>query len=446
MALTPQDVIAKKRDGGRLQARDIEHFVAGLVDGGVGEGQAAAFAMAVFFRGMSVEECADLTRAMARSGRVLDWRSERLGGPVVDKHSTGGVGDAVSLLLAPILAACGAFVPMIAGRGLGHTGGTIDKLEAIPGYCARPDAARFRSVVRDVGCAIIGQTDDIAPADRRLYAIRDITATVECIPLITASILSKKLAAGIGGLVMDVKVGSGAFLPTLEGARELASSLVEIAALCGLPLTAALTDMDQPLSRDIGNALETRCAIDCLTGSRRDERLELVTIALCCEALSLAGLAGDALEAEARVREALASGRAAERFARMTAALGGPSDLMERPGAYLPAAPVVCDVFPPRAGRVASMDARAIGRAVAVLGAGRTKAEQSIDPAVGLSALVSVGELTGPDLPLARVHARSREHAEQAAAALRRAIRIVDGEAPIARPLLLETIRSAHGT
>lgn len=439
-AVSPPEIIARKRDGGVLAAAEIEGFVRGLLDGRVSEGQAAAFAMAVFFRGMSVDECVALTRAMTRSGRVLDWRSEGLAGPVIDKHSTGGVGDAVSLLLAPIVASCGGFVPMIAGRGLGHTGGTIDKLESIPGYRANPDASQFRAVVRDVGCAIIGQTDDLAPADRRLYAIRDVTATIESIPLITASILSKKLAAGLQGLVMDVKVGSGAFMTTLKQARALAQSLSEVAEPAGLALTCVLTDMDQPLARAAGNALEVRCAIDCLSGSRRDERLEEATIALAAEMLVLGNLSSDRAAARAQAGEALSSGRAAERFARMVRALGGPADLLERPDAHLAAAPVVRDVFPDRTGRILSMNARAIGLAIVALGGGRTRPQEGVDPAVGFSELAPVGAVAAPDAPLARVHARSAEDAEAAGAALRAAIKIGDGEPAIKRPLVLETI------
>ncbi|HUZ67015.1 MAG TPA: thymidine phosphorylase [Beijerinckiaceae bacterium] len=441
MALIPQELIARKRDGGVLAAAEIDVFVQGLLDGRVSEGQAAAFAMAVFFRGMDLDECAALTRAMTHSGRVLDWRAENLTGPVIDKHSTGGVGDAVSLLLAPVAAACGGFVPMIAGRGLGHTGGTIDKLESIPGYCVNPDPALFRSVVAEIGCAIIGQTDDLAPADRRLYAIRDVTGTVESIPLITASILSKKLAAGLQGLVMDVKVGSGAFTPTIEQARALAASLSEVAQRAGLPLTAVLTDMDQPLARSAGNALEVRCAIECLVGARRDERLEEATIALCAEMLLLGGLSRDGAEAASRAREALTSGRAAECFARMATALGAPVDLLERPDAYLATAPVVRDVFTDRVGRIARVDARAVGMAVVALGGGRTRPQDRIDPAVGFSELLRVGDLVAPDAPLGRVHASNAEAAEAASAALGSAIEITDAQTPIGTNfLVIETM------
>src|SRR6266850_3310057 len=279
--------------------------------------------MAVYFRGMTRAECASLTRAMTRSGSVLAWPDA--GGPILDKHSTGGVGDKVSLILAPVVAACGGIVPMISGRGLGHTGGTLDKLGSIPGYDTAPDLARFRAAVSDAGCAIVGQTADLAPADRRLYAIRDVTATVDSIPLITASILSKKLAAGIGALVMDVKVGGGSLAPSPETASALAESLCAIAEGTKLPTVALLTDMSQALVRHVGNAVEVLEAIELLTGRRRDARLHAVTAALAGEMLLLGGLARDRREAATAVERALTSGAAAERFARMVTTLGGPS-------------------------------------------------------------------------------------------------------------------------
>ena len=285
--ILPQEIIRAKRDGGALSAGEIGDFIAGLTSGAVTEGQAAAFAMAIFFRGMTLEERVALTRAMTRSGLSLDWRAENLPGPILDKHSTGGVGDNVSLMLAPMLAACGAYVPMISGRGLGHTGGTLDKLDSIQGYTSQPDLALFRRVVKEAGCAIIGQTADLAPADRRLYAIRDVTATVESVALITASILSKKLAAGLQALVMDVKTGSGAFMPTLTGARELAESIAAVATEAGLPTISLITDMNEPLASAAGNAVEVRNAVDYLTGAKRDPRLDRVTMALGADLLAL---------------------------------------------------------------------------------------------------------------------------------------------------------------
>ncbi len=431
MALVfPQEIICRKRDGAALSGEEIRTIVAGIADRSMGDAQVAAFAMAVFFRGMSAEECAALTRAMAESGRMLDWRALDLGGPILDKHSTGGVGDKVSLMLAPIVAACGGFVPMISGRALGHTGGTLDKLESIPGYTAQPPLDRFRRAVREAGCAIIGQTDELAPADRRLYAIRDVTATVESIPLITASILSKKLAAGLDGLVMDVKFGSGAFMGTLARARELAESIVSVAAGAGLRTRALLTDMNQVLGLAAGNALEVVEAVAFLAGGVREPRLDAVTRALAAELLLLGGLAADAVEAEAKIAHALASGEAAERLQRMIARLGGPADFVARPKAHLPQAPVERPIRPSRAGFIESLDTAAVGRVVLALGGGRVAPEDRIDPAVGLSAIAGIGEAVGPDHPLAIVHARSDADVEAAQTALCRAVRIADA-APV---------------
>jgi thymidine phosphorylase len=414
----PQEIIRTKRDGRSLADHDIEAFVSGIVDGTVTEGQAAAFAMAVFFQGMELRERVALTLAMMRSGTVLSW--DDLDGPVVDKHSTGGVGDTVSLMLAPAVAACGAYVPMISGRGLGHTGGTLDKMASIPGYAAMPDRDLFRRVVREVGCAIIGQTDDLAPADKRLYAIRDVTATVESIPLITASILSKKLAAGLHGLTMDVKYGNGAFMSTRETARQLADALVEVAVGAGLPTTAVLTDMDQPLASAAGNALEVVYAIDYLTGSRREPRMHEVVVSLGAEMVVLAGVAADRAAGRAAVEAALA-GPAVEKFSQMVTALGGPADLVERPERYLGRPEVELVVKPDRPGTVVSIDTRSVGLAVVSLGGGRTRPQDPVDPAVGLTDLAELGTEVGAGRPLGVVHARSESAAADAAATLRAA-------------------------
>jgi thymidine phosphorylase len=433
---TTAELIRAKRDGAVLGEEDIGRLVAGIADGSVSDGQAAAFAMAVYFRGMSRAECLWLTRAMTRSGTVLGWPD--LGGPILDKHSTGGVGDKVSLILAPIVAAAGGFVPMISGRALGHTGGTLDKLGSIPGYDTTPDVKRFQSAVRAAGCAIVGQTADLAPADRRLYAIRDVTATVESIPLITASILSKKLAAGLDALVMDIKVGSGAFAPSLETATALGESLLAVAGDAGLRTTALLTDMGQALGHHVGNALEVLEAIEFLTGARRDARLHAVTSALASELLVLGGLARDDGEGTAAVDKALASGAAAERFAKMVKALGGPADVVERPRRHLARAAVELAVAPDSAGVITRIDARAIGRLVAALGGGRQAIEDAIDTAGGLAEVRGIGECVSRDRPIAVIHARSRGAAEAAAAALRRAISVGDGpiSAALASPVL----------
>lgn len=424
MPLLPQELIRTKRDGGRLPAAAIAGFVAGISDGSITEGQAAAFAMAVFFRGLDADERAALTRAMADSGRVLAWKD--LPGPILDKHSTGGVGDKVSLMLAPIVAACGGFVPMISGRGLGHTGGTLDKLDSIPGYTTSPDLATFERVVREAGCAVIGQTDDLAPADRRLYGIRDVTATVESIPLIVASILSKKLAAGLQGLVMDVKTGSGAFMAKLDDARDLADAIAETANRAGLPTVALVTDMNQVLGRTAGNALEVREAVDFLTGTARDERLLDVTLALAGQMLALGGLAPDPGAGRGMAESALHDGRAAGRFATMVAALGGPGDLLEHPDAHLPQAAVVRPVLSTQRGVVTAVDTRALGVAVIGLGGGRRRAADGIDHAVGLDAVAGLGDRVDAGQPIAVVHARDEAGAEQAAAEVRRAVTIAD--------------------
>jgi thymidine phosphorylase len=400
----PQEIIRAKRDGNELAADEIEFFVGGVTDGSVGEGQAAAFAMSVFLRGMTRAETVALTVAMRDSGRVMDWRD--LPGPVADKHSTGGVGDKVSLVLAPVLAACGVFVPMLSGRGLGHTGGTLDKLESIPGYVTQPDLDRLRRTVRAAGCAIIGQTDDLAPADRRLYAIRDVTATVESIPLITASILAKKLAAGLQALVMDVKCGSGAFMPGREQARALAGSIVGVARGAGLPTTALLTDMGQCLGHAAGNALEVAESVAMLRGEPAHPRLRELVLHLCGEALALAGVAANPKAGQAAAAAALDSGAAAERFAAMVRELGGPGDLLDHPRRHLPRAPLTWPVFAREAGHVRAVDARALGLAVVELGGGRRHASHPVDHAVGLSEVRGVGETAGPDAPLALVHGR----------------------------------------
>ena len=439
--LLPQEIIRHKRDKQVLPTEEIRAFIAGITENTVSEAQIAAFTMAVFLNGMSRQECVDLTLAMRDSGRVMEWQSLGLDGPIVDKHSTGGVGDVVSLMLGPMFAACGGFNPMISGRGLGHTGGTLDKLASIPGYNPFPTPDQLKATVREAGTAIIGQTADLAPADKRIYAARDVTATVESIPLITASILSKKLAAGLDALVMDVKVGSGAFMPTPELSVALARSIVEVGTGAGLKVSALLTDMNQSLAPCAGNAIEVRCALDYLTGKHRPARLHEVTLALCAEGLVAAGLAVDADDARRRLQASLDSGAAAERFARMVRLLGGPADLFERPDAYLAQAPVVVELPAPRAGVVAAFDARALGMAVVALGGGRVRSDQAIDPAVGLSDIVELGAQVPAGAPLLRIHARDADAAKLAAERIGDSIRIVDAnQAPPQPPLIWQRI------
>lgn len=435
-----QEIIAKKRDNGTLTENEIASFIGGVTAETVTEGQVAAFCMAVLIRGMDMRERVALTRAMMRSGSVLDWSSKDLGGPVLDKHSTGGVGDKVSLILGPAIAACGGYVPMISGRGLGHTGGTLDKLDSIPGYRSLPDNETLERVVRSAGCAIIGATKDIAPADKRIYAIRDTTGTVESLDLITASILSKKLAAGLQGLVMDVKFGSGAFKPDPDDAAELAQSLVTVANGAGLPTVALMTDMNQILGRAAGNAVEVRESLDFLTGRAADPRLREVTVALAAELLVLGGLAADVREARARVESVIDGGEAADRFARMVAALGGPKNILATYRDDLPGAPLTVPVHPAREGVVTAIDTRAVGVAIVEMGGGRKAPSDTIDPAVGLTETAGIGEAVGPkDRPLALLHARDRAQADRAADALRRAFSIGDKMAkpgnPVARKI-----------
>jgi thymidine phosphorylase len=386
---------------------------------------------------MGRDEAVLLTRAMMNSGRVMRWPG--MPGPVLDKHSSGGVGDKVSLMLAPMVAACGGYVPMIAGRGLGHTGGTVDKLEAIPGYTTTPDPARFDQIVRSLGCAIIGQTADLAPADKRFYATRDVTATVESVPLITASILSKKLAAGLEGLAMDIKCGNGAFASTPEFAQELAESIVAVAGGAGLKTRALITDMNQILGSDVGNALEVIETIRYLKGEYREPRLHEVTLALCAEMLVLGGLSTDTAAARIKLQAALDSGAAAEKFAQMVAALGGPADLMERSQAYLTAAPVTKPVPAPRAGVITTMSTRDLGVAIVELGGGRRKAGDAIDMRVGFSAVKPLGTRVSAGEPLALIHAADDAAADRAVASYLAACTLGDADVA-ATPMVMAEV------
>ncbi|KAB2542571.1 thymidine phosphorylase [Salipiger aestuarii] len=423
-------LIAALRRGEEPSPDALRHFAAGLADGRVSDAQAGAFAMGVCLRGLSEANVVALTLAMRDTGQVMRWD---LDGPVLDKHSTGGVGDCVSLVLAPALAACGVYVPMISGRGLGHTGGTLDKLDAIPGYAVAPDEARFRRVVADAGCAIVSASAAVAPADRRLYAVRDVTATVESLALITSSILSKKLAAGLQGLVLDVKVGSGAFMKTDADARAVARALVDTANAAGCPTTALVTDMTQPIAPALGNALEVDAAMQVLTGGKG--KLYDLTLALGAPLLAGAGIA----DAEARLREALASGGAAERMGRMIHGLGGPHGFVDDWRRHLPEATVIREVPAPASGVVTAIDGEALGLAVVRLGGGRRVETDMIDPAVGLSEVLRLGQRVETGQPLARVHARREPEAEAELRMIQAAF-VLGETAPEPGPLVRERI------
>ncbi|ABO91615.1 thymidine phosphorylase [Aeromonas salmonicida subsp. salmonicida] len=422
----PQEIIRKKRNGEALSTQEIQFFVQGITNNTIGEGQIAALAMAVYFKDMTMDERVALTCAMRDSGMVLNWEHLNLGGPIVDKHSTGGVGDVVSLMLGPMVAACGGFVPMISGRGLGHTGGTLDKLDAIPGYQTSVDNDRFLKVVKEAGVAIIGQTGDLAPADKRIYAVRDITATVESIAMITGSILSKKLASGLEALVMDVKVGSGAFMPTFEASEELAKSIVAVANGAGCRTSALLTDMNQVLASSAGNGVEVREAVRYLTGEYRNPRIHEVTMSLCAEMLISAHLASDDADARRKLQAVLDNGKAAEIFGRMVTGLGGPSDFMERYDSYLPKAAIVRPVYAANAGFVTAMDTRELGLAVVAMGGGRRAAGDKLDYAVGLTDFIRLGQSVDADKPLALIHAQTEDQFAQAASMVQAAVKIGD--------------------
>ena len=431
------DVIRSKRDGGELSDEQIQFLVDGLADESIPAEQISSLAMAIFLNSMSFAEAAKLTSAMAASGTMLDWSKEGLSGPVVDKHSTGGVGDKVSFMLAPIVAACGCYVPMISGRGLGHTGGTTDKAESIPGYNTAPDYETFKKVVKVTGCAIIGQTEDLAPADRRFYAIRDVTGTVESVPLITASILSKKTAAGLESLVMDVKVGSGAFMETPDRAREMAETIMATAERTRLKVHALITDMNQVLGNSAGNALEIAEAVRYLRNDHREERLDAVTLALCAEMLLVSGAETDHDTALRRCDEAVTSGRAAEVFNAMCASLGGPSDFIENCDAYLAKAPVQLAVH--ANGILTTMDTYAVGQAIIELGGGRRQVGEQLDLSVGLSDVAPIGTRLDSDTPLAIVHAASDDAAASAREILLDACEVGE-EPPPAAPVIHEIL------
>lgn len=436
-----QEIIRKKRNGESLSFDEIAFFVKGITDQSITDGQIAAFGMAVYFRDMTMAERIALTTCMRDSGAVLNWQSLHLDGPIVDKHSTGGVGDVTSLMLGPILAALGAYVPMISGRGLGHTGGTLDKLDAIQGYNTTPNRDLFRKVVKDTGVAIIGQTADLVPADKRFYSVRDTTATVESISLITASILSKKLAAGLDALVMDVKVGSGAFMPTFEDSLALAQSIADVATGAGTKTNALLTDMNQVLASRAGNALEVMEAIEFLTGAYRHPQLYDVTCALAREMLTLSGLAKDNADAQQQIETVLNNGKAAEVFAKMVHGLGGPANILEKPELYLPHANIIRPVFATESGFIQQMDTRTIGMTVVGLGGGRRHPQDQLDYSVGLSQVASIGQRIDSEQPLAFIHAQSEDAWQQAAVQLQQCFTL-NREPPISPILIYQTV---HG-
>lgn len=410
--LLPQEIIAKKRDSKILHNDEINFFVDGLVSNNFNDAQVGAMAMAIFQQGLNAQETVQLTKAMMHSGEVLSW--QHLDGPVIDKHSTGGVGDKVSFMLAAIIAACGGYVPMISGRGLGHTGGTADKLESIAGFNVQPNLSDFKRIVADVGVAIISQTPELAPADRRLYAIRDVTATVASIPLITASILSKKLAAGLDVLVMDIKVGNGAQMTSLKQAELLAKSITTVANGAGVNTQAIITDMNQVLGSTAGNALEMYETVKYLTGKLREPRLHQVVVTLAKAMLINSKIADNETDAQTKIDHALASGKAAEVFGKMISALGGPSDLLENPWRSMNKAEYIIDILSPHHGYISAMQTKAIGFSVVGLGGGRISNDQKIDHSVGFDRILPIGTRVNRGDILARVHANSLESAELA--------------------------------
>ncbi len=400
-----QEIIRKKRDGEHLKSEEIKWLISGIVTDEVSESQIAAFAMATYIRGMNRSERIALTQAMCNSGTVLNWD---LPGPIIDKHSTGGVGDCVSLLLAPALAACGGFVPMISGRGLGHTGGTLDKLESISGYNTRPSIEILKKTVETVGCAIVGQTEDIAPADKKLYAIRDVTGTVESIDLITSSILSKKLAAGLNALVLDIKCGNGAFMSSKKKAEALSVALTDVGSGLGCSTRAVLTDMNQPLCSSVGNSLEVLKVINLLKGDAKEERLMEVVCSLGGNLLALSGLANSVEQGSAQVRRKIENGESASIFEQMVFSLGGKANFLSRVNYDLPKAPIIEDLYSFSTGYVNAIDTRAIGMTILVLGGARRRSDDNIDYAVGLENVIKVQDWVNPKVPLARIHARDQ--------------------------------------
>lgn len=432
--MLPQEIIRKKRNKENLSKEEIDFFIKGVTDGSIMDAQTAALTMAIFLNKLNNEEKVNLTLAMRDSGDVLHWHG--FNGPIVDKHSSGGVGDKVSLMLAPMIAACGGYVPMISGRGLGHTGGTLDKFDSIPGYRTMPDNDLFYKTVKEVGCAIIGQTGNLAPADKKIYAIRDVCGTVESVDLITASILSKKLAAGLDCLIMDLKCGNGAFMDNLEDGRALAHSIVNVANGAGTKTKAVLTDMNQVLGRNVGNALEVAEAVEYLQGKNVDSRLHQITMELCAELLVISKLAQDLNEAKQKLEKALSSGKALEIFARMVSALDGPIDFVENYEQYLPKAKVIKPLFAKKSGYVAEMQTRNIGLSIIGLKGGRIRSDQKLDYATGYSEFCQIGDWVDGKKPLCFIHAQTEEDWQVAAQDLQSNIRISEEKPNLGSPII----------
>ena len=432
--MLPQEIIRKKRNKENLTKEEIDFFIKGVTDGSIMDAQTAALTMAIFLNKLNNEEKVNLTLAMRDSGDVLHWHG--FNGPIVDKHSSGGVGDKVSLMLAPMIAACGGYVPMISGRGLGHTGGTLDKFDSIPGYQTMPDNDLFYQTVKEVGCAIIGQTGNLAPADKKIYAIRDVCGTVESVDLITASILSKKLAAGLDCLIMDLKCGNGAFMDNLEDGRALAHSIVNVANGAGTKTKAVLTDMNQVLGRNVGNAVEVAEAVEYLQGKNVDSRLHQVTMELCSELLVISNLAQNLTEAKQKLEKALSSGQALEIFARMISALGGPKDFVENYEKYLPKAKIIEPLFAQKSGYVSAMQTRNIGLSIIGLKGGRIRSDQKLDYATGYTDFCQIGDWVDNEKPLCFIHAQTKEEWQAAAQDLLNNIKISEDKPTLASPII----------
>ena len=440
----PQETIRKKRNREELSGSEICEFVRGITTGSVSEGQIGAFTMATYLNGMTAAEQAAFTMAMRDSGAILNWDSLPANSKVIEKHSSGGVGDEkVTLIVTALVAACGVFAPNISGRSLGHTGGELDLLESIPGYNIQPSPELFTKTVREVGTAIIGPTERLAPADRAIFHVRDVTATIECIPLIVSSILSKKLAAGAQGLVMTVPFGTGAFMTREEDATALAQGLIDVARQARLPMVALVSDLEQVLGDSVGNALQILEVISFLSGGLQESRLREVVLAICAEILVMADLAATLAAAETLIETQLNNGQGAARFGAMVAALGGPVDLLEDADRYLERADVIAPVFPQGSGYVAHVDCYAIGMTLVRLGAGRAQPEDKIDFAVGISGVAHVGDTVDEARPLCLLHAQDQEHWNDAAHDLRAAYTL-SATAPAKTPVLRRRFVSSH--